>query len=94
MPNVNCFTLGLNSVSAAIDLEADLKCGARRAVMQLPSAAWRSEPGRNSTNTPTRTRTALASKALEGLSYPHSTPLTRREIEAVADYIILALIGK
>jgi mono/diheme cytochrome c family protein len=26
--------------------------------------------------------------------YPHSTPLTRREIEAVADYIIATLVGK
>ena len=26
--------------------------------------------------------------------YPHSTPLTRREIEAVADYIITKFIGK
>ena len=26
--------------------------------------------------------------------YPHSTPLTRREIEAVADYIIATFVGK
>jgi cytochrome c553 len=26
--------------------------------------------------------------------YPHSTPLTRREIEAVADYIITTFVGK
>jgi mono/diheme cytochrome c family protein len=26
--------------------------------------------------------------------YPHSTPLTRREIEAVADYVIATFVGK
>jgi cytochrome c553 len=26
--------------------------------------------------------------------YPHSTPLTRREIEAVADYVIKTFVGK
>ena len=38
----------------------------------------------------------LKGKDLGGATprYPHSTPLTRREIEAVADYIIAAFIGK
>jgi hypothetical protein len=30
----------------------------------------------------------------EAPRYPHSTPLTRREIEAVADYIIMAFVGR
>ena len=30
----------------------------------------------------------------EAPRYPHSTPLTRREIEAVVDYIIMAFVGK
>jgi hypothetical protein len=30
----------------------------------------------------------------EAPPYPHSTPLTRREIEAIVDYIIMAFVGK
>jgi hypothetical protein len=30
----------------------------------------------------------------EAPRYPHSTPMTRREIEAVVDYIIMAFVGK
>jgi mono/diheme cytochrome c family protein len=32
--------------------------------------------------------------AADAPHYPHSTPLTRREIEAIADYILTTFVGK
>jgi len=60
--------------------------------------------GRPATEMPHFDKYAYEDKSCYGLSAaevgknmppdPHSTPLTRREIEAVADYILAAFVGK